>query len=68
MFDIWKNNNGFIEINEARISNDTILKSFALSLADNFVIADLRNKPNKSGFAWGKFGPNLNKAKNVMTN
>jgi hypothetical protein len=62
VFEIWKNNNGFIEINEARNSNDELLKNFALTLADNFVIADLRNKPNKSGFAWGKFGPNLDKA------
>jgi hypothetical protein len=61
VFDIWKDNNGFIEINEARNSNDTTLKHFALTLADNFVVADLRNKPNKSGFAWGKFGPNLDK-------
>ncbi|RXK57789.1 SMI1/KNR4 family protein [Lacibacter luteus] len=62
VFDIWKNNNGFIEITEARNSDDTTLKNFALTLADNFVIADLRDKPTKSGFAWGKFGPNLDKA------
>ncbi|MBL7748115.1 MAG: SMI1/KNR4 family protein [Chitinophagaceae bacterium] len=62
VFDIWKNNNGFTEINEARESNDTILKKFALTLPDNYVIADLREKPKKSGFAWGKFGPNLHKA------
>jgi SMI1 / KNR4 family (SUKH-1) len=62
VFDIWKSNNGFTEINEARNSNDDTLKNFALTLADNFVVADLRDKPNKSGFAWGKFGPNLNKA------
>ncbi|MBO9684821.1 MAG: hypothetical protein J7502_19475 [Flavisolibacter sp.] len=35
---------------------------FALSLPDNFVIADLRDRPNKSGFAWGKFGPAIDKA------
>jgi hypothetical protein len=62
VFDIWKNNNGFREVNEARNSNDTALKNFALTLADNFVVADLRGKQNKSGFAWGKFGPELDKA------
>ncbi len=62
VFDIWKSYNGFTEIYEARKSSDTLLKNFALTLADNFVVADLRNKPNKSGFAWGKFGPDLDKA------
>jgi hypothetical protein len=62
VFDIWRNNNGFTEIYEARNSNDATLKTFALTLENNFVIADLREKPNKSGFAWGKFGPNLEKA------
>ena len=62
VFDIWKNNNGFMDLAEARNSNDNTLKSFANSLADNFVIADLRQKENKSGFAWGKFGPKIDKA------
>lgn len=62
VFDIWRYDNGFIELNDARNSNDTVLKNFALSLADSYVVSDLRNKPNKSGFAWGKFGPNLHKA------
>ncbi len=58
---VWSNNNGFTELEDARQTNDTTLKNFALSLPDNFVIADLRNKPNQSGFAWGKFGPNIDK-------
>ncbi len=62
VFDIWKNNNGFIEIVEARNSNDILLKNFSLTLADNFLIADLRNKPNKYGFACGKFGSNIDSA------
>ncbi len=62
VFDIWRNNHGFIEINEARNSEDATLKNFALSLADNFVIADLRNKPNKAGFAWGEFGFDIHKS------
>lgn len=63
VMDIWgKSNGGFIDISQAKNSNDTSLKNFAAQLPDNFVIADLRNKPNKTGFAWGKFGPNVDKA------
>ncbi|MFV8440585.1 SMI1/KNR4 family protein [Flavobacterium sp. LB2P44] len=62
IMDIWNKDNGFIELESARQSNDTTLKKFALLLPDNFVIADLRNKQNQSGFAWGKFGPNIDKA------
>jgi hypothetical protein len=61
VIDIWYNNNGFIELDGARNSNDITLKVFALELPGNYVIADLRNKPNRSGFAWGKFGSNINK-------
>ena len=62
VMEIWQDDNNFIELDNARQSNDTTLKEFALSLGDNFVIADLRNKPNKSGFAWGKFGPKIENA------
>ncbi len=62
VLEIWNKSNGFVEPEIARNSNDEKLKSFALELPDNFVIADLRNKPNRSGFAWGKFGPNIDKA------
>lgn len=65
--DIWNKDNGFIELESGRQSKDAILKNFALSLPGNFVIADLRNKQNKSGFAWGKFGPNIDKAKRHET-
>ena len=67
VMDIWSKGNGFIELENARQSNDTTLKNFALSLPDNFVIADLRNKQIQSGFAWGKFGPNIDKAKRHET-
>jgi len=60
--DIWRNNNGLTDLTKAKSTNDNTLKNFATSLADDFVIADLRNKENKSGFAWGKFGPNIGKA------
>jgi len=63
VMDIWNKNNGFIELEKARQSTETILKNFALSLPDNFVIADLRNKPIQSGFAWGKYGSNIDNAK-----
>jgi hypothetical protein len=63
VMDIWTKNNGFIDKPTAIASTDQKLKSFAADLPDNFVIADLRDKPIKSGFAWGKFGPNTDKAK-----
>jgi len=63
VIDIWTKNNGFIDKSTALSSTDAKLKSFAATLPDNFVIADLRDKPLKSGFAWGKFGPNIDKAK-----
>lgn len=62
VMEIWNQNDGFIELEIARKSNDLNLKNFALKLPDNYVIADLRNKQNKSGFAWGKFGPNIDNA------
>ncbi|WP_242691808.1 SMI1/KNR4 family protein [Desertivirga arenae] len=63
VMDIWKKEDGFVELENARQSSDRIVKDFALSLPENFVIADLRNKPNQSGFAWGKFGPNVERAR-----
>lgn len=67
VMDIWSKPNEFIELEKARQSNDTTLKNFALSLPDKFVITDLRNKCIQSGFAWGKFGPNIDKAKRHET-
>lgn len=63
VMDIWTKDNGFIDKATALTGTDEKLKSFASNLPDNFVIADLRGKPIKSGFAWGKFGPNTDKAK-----
>ena len=65
--DILNNDNGFIEVVDARQSNDIKLKEFAISLPDNFVIVDLRNKPIQSGFSWGKFGPNIDQARRHST-
>jgi cell wall assembly regulator SMI1 len=63
VFDIWSKNNGFTKIEDAINSQDSTLKNFALTLPENFVIADLRNKANKSGFAWGKYGPEIHNIK-----
>lgn len=65
--DIWYESNGFTDIDSAKQSNNEALKRFALSLPENFVIADLRNQPNQSGFAWGKFGPNTETARRHTT-
>lgn len=65
--DIWNKDHGFTELENAKQSGDMVLKNFALALPDNFVIADLRNKPIKSGFAWGKFGPNIDNVKRHET-
>ncbi|WP_199750600.1 SMI1/KNR4 family protein [Gynurincola endophyticus] len=61
VFDIWEQKDGLISLEHARQSDDLVLKEFASRLENNYVIADLRNKPNKSGFAWGKFGPSIQK-------
>lgn len=63
VMEIWNAGNDiFIDRNVAKESADTTLAGFATLLPDNFVIADLRNKPNKAGFAWGKFGANTENA------
>lgn len=62
VMNIWNGDNNFIEVQQAKNSSDTTLKHFAENLSDNFVVADLRDKPNGAGFAWGKFGPNIDNA------
>ena len=62
VMNIWSSDNGFIEVQQARKSSDTTLKHFAEQLPDNFMVTDLRDKPNGAGFAWGKFGPNIDNA------
>lgn len=59
VIDIWRNDSGFMPLEKAKQSDDKTLKNFALSFSEGFIIADLRNKPNQSGFAWGKFGSNM---------
>jgi hypothetical protein len=60
--DIRNSGKGLTEIEKARNSTDVTLKQFARELPDNFIIADLRGKPNGAGFAWGKFESNIDKA------
>lgn len=57
--DIWNREDGLITRDEAKYSNDEELAAFAAQLPYNYYIGDLRNKPIGSGFAWGKFGPNV---------
>lgn len=63
VLDIWEGNNGLMSLEEAKQSADASLTEFAEKLSENYVIADLRKKLNKTGFAWGKFGPNIENAK-----
>lgn len=58
VMDIWGTNHGFIDRADAMNEGDQQLRTFASTLPENFVVADLRNKPISSGFAWGKFSPN----------
>jgi len=67
VMDIWNDNCCFVGHEDAKLSNDKTLSDFALSLPDNFIIADLRNKPNQEGFAWGKFGTKINNVKRHET-
>jgi hypothetical protein len=61
--EIWKNNSGFIAPEIAKQSGDESLTGFASQLADNYVIIDLRNRPNGTGFAWGKYNQGVENAK-----
>jgi len=67
VMDIWSKDFGFVDKATALNSNDETLKTFASKFTDNFIFADLRHKPIKSGFAWGKFGPNIDNAKRHET-
>jgi hypothetical protein len=64
---IWQKDFGFIDRATASNSHDENLKTFASQFEDSFVFADMRNKPIKSGFVWGKFGSNIDSAKRHET-
>ncbi len=56
LFDVWGKNPGVIDHADAVHSSDSVIRSFAQELAENFVIIDLRNVEPGMGFSWGRFG------------
>jgi hypothetical protein len=61
LMEIW-NGDMFFNINDFEKPEDKALKDSIGLLGKNFAIADLRNASNQTGFAWGKFGSDINKA------
>ncbi len=55
---IWRSNPGAVQATQLRRSADPMLKSFADSLSEAFLIVDLREASRGDGFSWGRFGPN----------
>ncbi len=53
VMDIWGEKNGIMENNE----KDYDFKNGQIALPDNYLVADLTDKPIKTGFSWGKSGP-----------
>lgn len=52
VMEIWENKTGgFVDRQTAQQSEDQILREFAGELPDNFVLVDLRSKPNGAGFS-----------------
>jgi len=62
MMRVYNQDDGFVDLASARSSDDLVLQEFATGLPDHFVIADLRDQPIQTGFAWGKYGPDIDKA------
>jgi len=62
MMRIHGQDNGFMDLASARSSPDLVLREFAAGLPDHFVVADLRDMPIQTGFAWGKYGPDIRRA------
>ncbi|GAA3511851.1 hypothetical protein GCM10022393_26950 [Aquimarina addita] len=54
VMEIWDEKVGIMEKNE----KDYDFKKRHIKLPEMFLIADLTNEPIKTGFAWGKSGPN----------
>jgi hypothetical protein len=59
---IYNQEDGFVDLAAARESEDALLREFAAGLPDHFVVADLRQQPIQTGFAWGKYGTGIEKA------
>lgn len=58
VYDIWKDNSQLLDKVDFEKANVSYFPFLNLLEGDDWVIADLRNAKNKTGFAWGKFGPN----------
>jgi hypothetical protein len=63
IYDIWKHDSILGEPDTFKNSTDPVLKAFALSLPDDFLIADLRTQPHKTGFCYGRSPSDVDKAK-----
>jgi hypothetical protein len=57
VMDIWRGNPGTIPVRVASSSDDAVLRSFATSLDDSYMIIDLRTAKIGDGFSWGRYGP-----------
>jgi hypothetical protein len=58
VMDIWSANPNTTDIGDFRKSNSDMNSFLNEFTDDNWVVADLRNKTRKDGFAWGRFGSN----------
>ncbi|EPR74416.1 hypothetical protein ADIWIN_0517 [Winogradskyella psychrotolerans RS-3] len=58
VYDIWKNNGQLFDKINFEKANTSYFPFLNQLEGNDWAIADLRNAKNKTGFAWGKFGPN----------
>lgn len=56
LFDVWIKNPGTMTPAEA-VVGDQVLREFAATLSNDFLIVDLREAPIGMGFSWGRSGP-----------
>jgi hypothetical protein len=54
---VWGDDPWLVPAPEARLLPDPIVSSFAQTLSDDFLVADLRARTIGSGFSWGRTGP-----------
>jgi hypothetical protein len=55
--EVWESNPNICNLVTFRKNNPALQNFLNEFEGDNWVVADLRDKGNRSGFAWGKFGP-----------
>jgi hypothetical protein len=58
VMDIWSNYPNTVDIADFRKGNNDLSLFLNEFTDDNWVVADLRQKTKKDGFAWGRLGPN----------